>query len=114
MDGNIIKLGDIFRHREKEYIFLAQTEDTIFSAKIIDSQMASRIQDLSDKRESTQSKLKKHALYSIVMLKTKDFEGKAVHLYGTDGSEHQSVVRFDVLGTLDKEDTLAIKSLVYG
>ena len=110
MDGTIINFGDIFRYREKEYVFLAQTEDTIFCAKIIDSRMAASIQSLSDKREASGHQSKKNPLFSIVILRTKDFEGTAAHLAGTDSAEHQTVTRFEVLGSLDKDDLLEIKA----
>jgi|GEM_PF-1027103 len=110
MDGTIIKFGDIFRYREYEYVFLAQSNDTIFAAKIINNEIVNKIQELSAKREASMSKLKRHALYSLVMLNTKDFEGKAVHFYGTDSPEHQSVTSFDIIGDLEKEDVLSIKA----
>jgi hypothetical protein len=110
MDGTIINFGDIFRYRETEYVFLAQTEDTVFAAKIIDGYMAGKIQHLSDNREAIGSRQKRNPLYSFVILSTKDFEGQAAHFANTGGAEHQSVKRFDIINALNKKDLIEIKA----
>ena len=31
----MIKLGDVFRHKEREYVYLIEYNDTIFAARIL-------------------------------------------------------------------------------
>ena len=109
MGGNIIKFGDVFRHNEKEYVFLAQTDEIIYAARILDKITTNTLKEMSDRVETKNSNRKKSPAYSFVILQTENFKDHAAHFGRTDSSEHQSS-RFDVIGTLNKTDCLQIKN----
>lgn len=107
MEGVLVKFGDVFRHREKEYVFLAETDDAVYAAKILSGDETEKFEQLSARLETTPSVRKKSFAFSYVVLNTEDFRGRAAHLASTDDSEHQ-VTRFDVITALNQEDSSAI------
>jgi len=109
MDGNIVKFGDVFRHNEKEYVFLAQTDEIVYAAKILDKITTNTLKEMSDRVEVKNSNRKKNPAYSFVILQTENFKDRAAHFRRTDNTEHRAS-SFDVVGTLNKTDCLQIKN----
>jgi len=109
MEGSLVKFGDVFRHREKEYVFLAQTVDVVYAALILDEIMTEKFQKISDIQETKLTTRRKTAAFSFVILRSEAFKGRAAHLAKTDNSEHQAT-RFDLITSLNKEDCLQIKN----
>jgi hypothetical protein len=107
MDEQLIQFGDIFRHNEKEYIFLAQS-DVIYAALILDEVMTSRVSELSDKREVQNSRDRNNPAFAIVILETDAFKDRGAHFARTDGSDHQ-VTSFDRIGSCNRNDLLHIR-----
>src|SRR5579872_1245695 len=93
MDGQLIQFGDIFRHNEKEYVFLAQS-DVVYAALILDEAMTQKVSELSDKREVQSSRQKNSPAFAIVILETDEFKGRGAHFARTDQADHQ-VTSFD-------------------
>lgn len=48
-----LTFGDVFRYNEKEYIFLAKTEDKIYAAQILTPVDTERVDKLFKIREAT-------------------------------------------------------------
>jgi hypothetical protein len=109
MPGTVVTFGDIFRHNEREYVFLAQVEDFIYAALILDPQSTAQFQRLSDTAEAKKMRARSSAAYSFVILETEAFAGRAAHLARTDGTDHQTLT-FDIVGSLTTTDCNNIKS----
>lgn len=110
MEETLVKFGDVFRYRETEYVFLAQTDEVVYAAKILDDEMTGKLQVMSDRLErAPTSARRKNPAYSFVILQTDDFKGRAAHFGRTDNSDHQ-VSRFEVISSLAKEDCTQIKN----
>jgi len=107
----MINFGDIFIHREKEYVFLAKTEEIIYVAQILNSQETEKINRLSEIRAKSlkERKYKDHILYCIVILQTKDFKNRIVFL-GKTGKDDLGYVFDEIICTLDNRDQVEIKN----
>ena len=109
MEASIsIKFGDVFRYREKEYVFLVQTEEVIYAAKILDQENTERVQKLASRPRAMNITNQGNVAYSFIILHTADFRSRAAHLGNPGGAEHQ-ISSFDLICTLDKEDVTNIK-----
>ena len=107
MDGKFIQFGDIFKHSEHEYIFLAQSE-VIYAALILDETMTRKVKEVSDSLEKRNMRQKDNPAYAIVILDTAEFKGRGAHFARTDNTEHQTT-SFDIVGKINKKDSLQIK-----
>ena len=107
MEGVLVKFGDIFRHREREYVFLAETDDAVYAAKILDEDETKSFEQISERLEATNSSRKRSVTFSYVILSTDGFRNRVAHLASTDNTEHQ-VSRFDVITSLNSEDRKSI------
>jgi hypothetical protein len=81
MAETLIQFGNVFRHNEKEYVFLAQS-DVVYAALILDDMMTRRVSELSDRRELQNSVSKKHPAFAIVILETEEFKGRGAYFFG--------------------------------
>ncbi|MEK7070002.1 MAG: hypothetical protein AAB818_00215 [Patescibacteria group bacterium] len=109
MNGSIVKFGDVFRHNEEDYVFLAQTDEIIYAAKILDKVITDSLKNMSDKIEATNSSRRKNPVYSFVILQTENFRDRVAHFGRTDDTKHQTN-RFDIISNLNKADCLQIKN----
>ncbi len=75
-----LTFGDIFRYNEKEYIFLAKTEEKIYAAQILTPVDTQRVDRLFKIREAG-NKSTNLTIYCYVILQTADFKNRAAHLY---------------------------------
>ncbi len=99
----IVKFGDVFRHTEEDYVFLAQTDGIIYAAKILDEEKTAATQKLNEIRIKANNIQKtKHALYSYVILSTDDFKNRMAHFYNTDKNKFE--LSFDIICSLNKND----------
>ena len=104
-----IKFGDIFKYREKEYVFLAKTEEIFYTSQILAEKETKQINDLFEKRCRGQNRerLKRHPLYCYVILKTEEFKNRMAHFKNT-GQDELGLI--DKTGnTLNEEDLREIK-----
>ena len=80
----IATFGNIFNYNEKDYVFLAKTEDIIYTAEIFDKEKSLLYKKAVDKasKDSRQSyKLSQHLLYCFVELRTEEFKERVAY-YG--------------------------------
>jgi len=98
------KFGDIFRYKEDEYVFLAQSDGIIYAAQILDKEKTNQILRLYEKRKHKSS----NVLYSYVILSTDDFKDRMAHLNNTDKNNVE--LSLDIIGSLNKQDLNEIKA----
>lgn len=113
MDNTLVKFGDVFRHREREYVFLAETDDAVYAARILNERETQRFETLADQltaRAANPTRIGSSA-FSYVILNTEEFRDRAAHLASTEHSEHQTS-RFDVFSTLTAEDCASIARVI--
>ena len=105
----MIKFGDIFRHNEKEYVFLAQVDDIIYAAEILNTENTKKVEWMYEQKVKNNSieKVKNNVLYCFVILDTGSFKGRMAHFARTDGNNFD--LTFDIIGTLEEKDLTAIK-----
>lgn len=76
-----IKFGDVFRYKEKEYVFLAKTDKVIYAAEILSSDLTTQLlrqHEVQTKKNydhgiPTKTKL----LYCFVVLDTPEYDNRA-------------------------------------
>ena len=49
MEKTLVQFGSIFRHKEKEYVFLAQTDEILYAALILDDGQTRQLKNMSEK-----------------------------------------------------------------
>ena len=80
----IITYGNVFNYNEKDYVFLAKTEDIIYAAEILDKEKSLLYKKVFNRitQSSQQSyKLRQHHLYCFVELRTEKFKERLAY-YG--------------------------------
>lgn len=80
----IATFGNIFNFNEKDYVFLAKTEDVIYAAEIFDNEKSILCKKALGKitKNSQQSyKLRQQPLYCFIVLRTEEFKERVAH-YG--------------------------------
>jgi len=107
MNEGFIQFGDIFRHNEREYVFLSQSE-VVYAALILGESVTERVIKAYERLDKLKSPQKNNAAYVIVVLDTNEFKGRGAHFARTDNTDHQTTT-FDKIGKLNKEDCLKIK-----
>ena len=104
--------GDIFRYNEKEYIFLAKTEEVLYAAQILNPEISGRI-DKVYQSKIYNGKLTKvlegNILYCYVILQTEEFKDRMAH-FATTGKDGFSPLLEKLPLQLNKEDLKAIKA----
>lgn len=113
MVGTMATFGCIFRFDEKEYVFLAQTSEIIYAARILDIEMTHRIVEKDNERMKMnfhRPHKAVHPLYCFTILRTKDFEGRMANLgksqFGDAGSHipftGQTLIKEDIIDLREK------------
>lgn len=101
--------GDIFSYQDDEYIFLANTTEQLFAAKILNKELTQEIVSAYKKALKSGSPARERALvFCYVELKTEDFRGRIASLAKTENTN------FDILSnkssyTLCREDLQTLK-----
>lgn len=104
--------GDIFSYQDDEYIFLANTSEQLFAAKILNKELTQKIISAYKRALKSGSLARERALvFCYVELKTEDFRGQIASLAKTENTN------FDILSnkssySLCKEDLQALKKEV--
>lgn len=73
-----IKFGDVFKHKEKEYVFLAKTEELVYAAEILSKELTSKIDNLYQKISKYDGGCVNRIIYCYVMLKTEEFKDRMI------------------------------------
>lgn len=101
--------GDIFSYQNENYIFLANTTEQLFAAKILNKELTQEIVLAYKKALKSGSSARERALvFCYVELKTEDFRGQIASLAKTENTN------FDILSnkssySLCREDFQALK-----
>lgn len=103
--------GDIFRYNDTEYIYLAQTEDLTYAAKILNETVAQKIEGLYNKKECNgqmNPTAESNILYCYVILKTKEMKDKMAHFQQTK-QDSTSLIQEKLPIRLNNDDLRNIK-----
>lgn len=81
--AEIIKFGDVFKYKEKEFVYLAKTDEILYVAEILNKEITSKINARYEniERNGKFAKYKDHPLYCFVMLTTKELKDRMAHFY---------------------------------
>lgn len=102
-----LTFGDVFRYNEREYIFLAKTEERIYAAQILTPVDTKRVDKLFRLREAS-NKPTNLTIYCYVILQTADFKNRAAHLQNTGNEDFANLIEKLPIA-LDLEDLKNIK-----
>jgi hypothetical protein len=81
---SMVKFGSIFRHSENSYVYLGQTEDIIYAARILDAEHTGQLSRLSELRARTpEHKSNQGTIFCFVILSTAELNGRAAYLHDT-------------------------------
>jgi hypothetical protein len=81
--------GDLFEYNGKEYIFLAETEEILYAARILNPEQSKLLNNRYEVVVKKNSPVEHNSAYSFVILQTKELKERAASFYQT-GNE-----RFD-------------------
>ena len=113
----MIKLGDVFRYKEREYVYLIEYNDIIFAARILDENESEQLNTVYEKKKirgKTTKGLENEPIFCFVMLNTEEFKGRVAHL-AIDAEHDVGSLTFDIIRPLDKEDVrIIIKEIKNG
>ena len=104
----MLKFGDIFRWKEKEYVFLAASSEILYAALILDQSDSMNLTRLYEKRiSSNRGESLIQTLYIFVTLSTPEFKDRIAHLHKT---QHDLLPGIEVVSvSLSVKDKLEIK-----
>lgn len=104
--------GDVFRYKEKDYIFLAKTEEIIYTAQILSVEKTRKIEDLVGKLTSRgrDFKLDNNVLFCYVMLETKELKNRCAHLKDAGRDNYMYVLIEKLLIELTLKDKKNLKA----
>lgn len=109
----IIQFGDVFKYREKEYVFLAKTDEVLYAAQILSKEYTDKLNSLYErkcKHPRHAERIKNHVLYCFVILSTDNFRDRAAHLGLSERPEVDDDILLDIYCRLDQQDLKEIKS----
>ena len=106
------EFGEVFRYNEAYYVYLAQNELFIYTAKILDPDMTLRLKNADDKKARMPSSALKtdgHRAFAYIILTTDKFTSQAAHL-GSPAQDTDKILDFDWIGTaINETDKEALK-----
>jgi len=103
----MIKFGDVFRFSEQEFVFLAQTDEITYAAKVLNLDDTKSVMKLYEKRNARNSEKINNVLYSFVILNTPELKNRMAHLNNTDQNGRHN--GYEVINTLNSKDLKEIK-----
>ena len=104
----MINFGTIFRFKELYYIYLVQTDDVLYAAKILDKELTKQlVRSRDSKSRSSINKTHEKPLYCFVILHTNQFKDQAAH-YGSP--DMATDLDMEVISMLNEEDVKSLKN----
>ena len=104
---SIIDFGSVVYYNEIEYVFLAETEEIIYLARILNKEDTKKILEQYKKVYSTGSKNTpirlQNPLYSFIELKTDQFRDRIAHLNRTDQSFDSAMIFRKICDLLNED-----------
>ena len=111
----MLTFGDVVRIKEEEYVYLAATDEIIYSAKILGHQETTKINNLYIKKQSSGAlvdvRVANSPLYCFVILTTREFEKRMAHFH-QPGRDFQAELERLILGKLNEGDMKEIKQTI--
>lgn len=102
--------GTVFSYLDKEYVYLAETPDVLYAARILDILETKKVDAQYIKLMARNApNIDRMPVYSYVILETKELKDRAAHFYKTDGNNFTDLFMILLNITLSKEDLKKIK-----
>lgn len=102
--------GDLFQYKDKEYIYLSESDDIVFAAKILNLEDSKLIdQFCQNKIKKNSPHIETNLLYSYVILETKELKQRAAHFKDTGNENFEKLFFTPLPISLCEEDLKAIK-----
>lgn len=101
--------GDVFRYGDKEYIFLAETEDVLYAARILNKEQTTMLRIGTTAAIRRNSLMLDNLTYSFVMLQTQELRERAAYFATTGKSRFDNLIFTPLNIGLCKEDLKGIK-----
>ena len=115
MDKKYAQFGSIFKHNEKDYVYLVLTEEILYSALIADIQgseaLKKRVEYIIKSRGTpSANRLLDQKIYCFVELRTEEVKSRLA-LFAKTGEDtlSEDCLPINPIGELDKEDLKEIK-----
>lgn len=100
--------GAVFKYLDKEYVFLVETPEIIYAARILSVPDTEKLEKRYTQLEAQNlPNLGKMSVYSYVVLETTQLKRRAAHFHGTDSTIFSELIPLNI--TLNKEDLIRIK-----
>jgi len=102
----MLKFGDTFKYREKDYVYLAKTEEITYAAEILNKEYSEWLNNVHKKKIANSAiveRILSMPLYCFVMLKTEPFQGRAAHL-GKGDTAGSECAFFEPIKSLEEID----------
>lgn len=101
--------GTVFRYLDKEYVYLAETPEAIYAARILNHIETKRVAGLYEKQVAkNMPNIDRMPIYSYVILETQALKDRAASFHRTDSSSFTNILT-PLNITLTKEDLRKIK-----
>ncbi len=112
MTSNPLLFGDAFLYKDTEYIFLVDSGDVWYAARIISKTQTKILCRHYEKAVARNKALvERMPLYCFVELQTKEFMGRAAHLHGSQKDSYSEIpILLDV--KITDEDKKSIKEII--
>lgn len=102
--------GTVFSYLDKEYVYLVETPDVLYAARILDRSETKRVDGQYVKLTARNAQnIDRMSIYSYVILETKELKDRAAWFYKTDGNNFSDLFMILLNITLSKEDLKKIK-----
>lgn len=102
--------GDIFRYGDKEYIFLAETEDILYAARILNKEQTTMLKRGTEAAIRRNSPVLDNITYSFVILQTQELRERAAYFASTGRDRFNDPVFTPLNIELSKQDLKEIKN----
>lgn len=101
--------GDVFVYNEKEYIYLAETEDILYAARILNLENSRLLNNGYQSAVRRNNPVVEGPLYSFVILQTKELKERAASFFNTGNDKFDSYTFIPLKIQLSKKDLEGIK-----
>ena len=104
----MVRFGSIFRYNENQYVYLGQTEDIIYAARILNRDQTQELQRLNKKSEDRHIRrpIDDSTVFCFVILSTEGFHEQAALLHN---SQYGTGVYPELTAKLNSEDVENLK-----
>lgn len=101
--------GDIFQYDDKEYIFLVETEDILYAARILNREQTTMLTKGTEAAIRRNSLVLDNLTYSFVILQTQELRERAAYFASTGKDKFDKPIFTPLYIELSREDLSGIK-----